>query len=113
MQSYPALLALRRSVFSMRNLILPAVLCVFAQFAVAQSPQTATLVVLVPDSTGAAIRDAKVSITNAATGAVRDTVSGNDGTAAFQALSLTGSYAATITKEGFGNEELKDITLRA
>ena len=42
----------------------------------AQSPNTATLIVVVVDQTGAVVRDAKVSVANIATGAVREGVSG-------------------------------------
>ena len=37
----------------------------------AQSPNTGTLIVAVMDQTGAAVKDARVSVTNTATGAVR------------------------------------------
>src|SRR5207253_2760158 len=50
---------------------------------------------------------------NSATGAVREAVSGNDGTATIPALSLTGTYTVGVSKQGFGNEERKDITLRS
>lgn len=80
---------------------------------VGQSPNTATIVVVVVDQAGAVVKDAKVSVLNTATGAVRELVSGSDGSATVPALSLTGSYTVTVSKEGFGNEELKDITLRS
>ncbi|HWC98452.1 MAG TPA: TonB-dependent receptor [Candidatus Sulfopaludibacter sp.] len=79
----------------------------------AQSPNTATIAVLVVDQSAAVVKDAKVSVTNAATGALRDAVTAADGTAAFPALSLTGSYTVTVSKAGFGTEDLKDINLRA
>ena len=79
----------------------------------AQSPNTATMLVAVSDQTGAALKDAKVSVTNSATGAVREAVSGGDGSATIAALPLTGTYTVIVSKEGFGKEELKDIALRA
>jgi hypothetical protein len=79
----------------------------------AQSPNTATMIVVVVDQADAVVRDARVSVVNAATGAARETVSGSDGTATIQALSLTGTYTVGVSKEGFGTEERKDITLRA
>jgi len=79
----------------------------------AQSTNTSTIVVLVTDQSGAVIKDARVSVTNTATGAVRETVSGSDGSATVPALPLTGAYAIGISKEGFGSEERKDVTLRA
>src|SRR6266542_485373 len=79
----------------------------------AQSPNTATMIVVVVDQTGAVVKDAKVSVVNTATGAVREAVSGSDGSATIPALSLTGTYTVGVSKEGFGNEERKDIALRS
>jgi len=79
----------------------------------AQSPNTATIVVVVVDQAGAAINEAKVSIVNEATGAVREATSGSEGTATIPGLSLTGTYNITVSKEGFGNEDLKGVRLRA
>ena len=78
----------------------------------AQSPNTATLIVDVVDQSGAVVKDARISVVNTATGAVREAVSGSDGTATIPALSLTGTYAVTVSKEGFGDER-KDVSLRA
>jgi hypothetical protein len=71
------------------------------------------MIVVVVDQTGAVVKDAKVSLVNTATGAVREAVSGNDGSATIPALSLTGTYTVGVSKEGFGDEERKDITLRS
>jgi len=79
----------------------------------AQSPNTSTIVVLVTDQSGAVVTDAKVSVTNNQTGAVRDAVSGSDGAASMPALSLTGSYTVSVAKQGFGTEERNDVALRA
>src|SRR5260370_27711459 len=78
-----------------------------------QAPNRATMIVLAVDQTGAVLKDAKVSVVNAATGAVREAVSGSDGSATIPALSLTGTYTVDVSKDGFGNEERKDITLRS
>jgi hypothetical protein len=92
---------------------------VFAFFAAtmisasAQSPNTASMIVVVIDQNGAAVSGAKVSVVNTATSAERDAVSGSDGNVTFSALSLTGTYTVAVSREGFGNEELKDITLRS
>ena len=94
-------------------LALFAFIAATANIAAAQSPNTATMVVVVVDQTGAVVKDAKVSVMNTATGALREAVSGSDGNATFSALSLTGTYTVSVSKEGFGNEELKDITLRS
>lgn len=79
----------------------------------AQSPNTATMIVVVVDQSGAVVKDAKVSVLNTATGDLREAVSGSDGNATFPALSLTGTYKVTVSREGFGNEERKDLTLRS
>src|SRR5258708_7764048 len=80
---------------------------------VAQSPNTASMIVSVVDQSGAVVKDAKVSVVNNATGAARESVSGSDGSATIPALSLTGSYKVTVSKSGFGDEELKDVALRS
>jgi hypothetical protein len=79
----------------------------------AQSPNTGSIMVVVVDQAGAAVKDAKVSIANLATGAVRDVVSGGEGTVTVPSLSLTGTYSVRVSKEGFGAEETKDIVLRS
>lgn len=89
-------------------------LCAFiAAPVVAQSPNTATMFVVVADQNGAVVQDAKVSVVNNATGATREAVSGSDGSATIPGLSLTGTYTVGVSKQGFGNEEIKDIMLRA
>src|SRR5437016_4269892 len=92
---------------------LSALAFAFAALITAQSPNTATMIVVVIDQAGAVVKDAKVSVVNTATGAVRDAVSGSDGSATIPALPLTGTYTVAVSKAGFGNEELKDITLRS
>lgn len=79
----------------------------------AQSPNTATMMVVVNDQTGAVITDARVTVVNTATGATREAVSGTDGIATFPGLSLTGTYKVTVSREGFGNEERDGLTLRS
>ena len=81
--------------------------------AAAQSPNTATMMVVVVDQNGAVVNDAKVSVLNAATGDLREAVSGTDGRATFAALSLTGTYKVTVSRQGFGNEERDNLTLRS
>jgi hypothetical protein len=92
------------------TLLLSALL--FAQ-AAAQSPNTASMIVVVVDQNDAVVRDAKVTVSNDATGAVREGVSGGDGSVTISALSLTGTYTVAVSKEGFGSQELKDVTLRS
>jgi hypothetical protein len=79
----------------------------------AQSPNTASLTVVVADQSGAAVNDAKVAVSNTATGAARETVSSVDGSATFPALSLTGNYTLTVSKSGFVNEHAEGIALRS
>jgi hypothetical protein len=84
-----------------------------AFFLFAQTPSTSTIVVVVTDPSGAAVTDAKVAVTNEQTGDAREFASGPNGSATFPALSLTGSYTVTVSKTGFGNEERKNVMLRA
>ncbi len=93
-------------------LSLPLLLLVFIT-AAAQSPNTATMIVSVVDQTGAVIKDAQVSVTNSATGDLREAVSGDDGYATFPALSLTGTYTVAVSRTGFGTEERQGLTLRS
>jgi hypothetical protein len=93
-------------------LSLPLILSAFI-IAIAQSPNTATMIVVVNDQNGAVVTDARVSVVNTATGASREAVSGTDGAATFPALSLTGKYKVTVSREGFGNEERDALTLRS
>jgi hypothetical protein len=79
----------------------------------AQTPNTGSIVVVAEDQNGAIVRDARISVTNNATGVVRDAVTGADGTGTIPALSLTGTYTVTVSKDGFGTEERKEITLRS
>ena len=91
--------------------VLTLVLCAAPVFA--QSPNNSTIVVLVTDQSGAVVRDAKVSVANNQTGAVRDVASGSDGSATITALPLTGTYRVLVSKQGFSDEQLDDVTLRA
>jgi hypothetical protein len=93
--------------------LLPLALLVFNAAVVGQSPNTATMIVVVTDQNGAVVKDAKVSVANTATGAERELVSGSDGSATIPALALTGTYTVSVSKEGFANQEIKDVTLRS
>ena len=94
-------------------LFLLAAFALVAKPVSAQSPNTASVMVVVVDQAGAVIPDAKVSVMNSATGDTRESVAGSDGSATFAALPLTGTYVVTVSKDGFGNEERKDIILRS
>src|ERR1043165_9489094 len=100
----------------MKNLVcllLLLTLSAFAFPALAQSPNTASMIVIVADQAGAVVKDAKVSVVNTATGATREAISGTDGAATFPALSLTGTYKVTVSREGFGSENREGLTLRS
>jgi len=71
------------------------------------------MMVVVTDQTGAVVTDAQVTVLNTATGDTRLAVSGNDGSATFAALSLTGTYKVTVSRQGFGTEERENLTLRS
>jgi hypothetical protein len=88
-------------------------LSAFTTFTAAQSPNTATMIVVVTDQTGAVVTGARVTVLNSATGDSREAVTGSDGRATFVALSLTGAYKVTVAREGFGTEERQDLTLRS
>jgi carboxypeptidase family protein/TonB-dependent receptor-like protein len=79
----------------------------------AQTPNTATMIVVVVDQSGAVVTDAKVTVTNTATGAVRALASGPEGLATIPALSLTGEYKVSVAKSGFTADDVTGLTLRA
>ena len=93
--------------------VLATFVCALASAsAVAQSPNTAAVTVVVTDQSGAVVPDASISIANTMTGATRNTASGGDGLATITGLSLTGTYVITVTKTGFANERVADVALR-
>ena len=97
-------------------LSLPVVLCalvLLAAPAFAQSPNTATIVVIVSDQFGAVITNANVTVLNSATGDSREAVSGTDGRATFAGLSLTGTYKVTVARDSFGTEQRENLALRS
>lgn len=93
------------------SLLLIGLLTLFAAPVFAQSPNTATMIVIVTDQAGAVVNDAKVTVVNNDTGASREAASGSDGTATFPGLSLTGTYKVTVAGQGFANEERNNLTL--
>jgi hypothetical protein len=94
-------------------ILLLALFALLAGPAAAQSPNTATLIVVAVDQNGAVVPGAKVSAVNSATGDARDALTAGDGSAAIPGLPLTGAYTVSVSKEGFADQELKGITLRA
>jgi carboxypeptidase family protein/TonB-dependent receptor-like protein len=97
----------------MRTLTTAFFLLALAVSAAAQSPNTSTIVVLVTDQSGAVVNDANVSVTNGQTGAVREAISGSDGSATISALSLTGTYRIAVSKQGFTAEDVPALALRS
>src|SRR3954471_11324877 len=79
----------------------------------AQSPNTGSIVVVVIDQSGGIVKDAKITVTNTATGAVREAMSNTGGSATMPTLSLTGTYKINVTKDGFTAEDVPGLTLRA
>src|SRR4051812_42069333 len=79
----------------------------------AQSPNTSSIVVVVVDQTGAVVSDAKVTVVNTATGASREGVSNEKGSATISALSLMATYNVSVAKAGFTAEDVNNLTLRA
>jgi hypothetical protein len=63
-----------------------------------QSPNTATISVIVSDQTGGAIVDATVAVTNAQTGFKREVKTIGDGSATLAALPIAGTYVVGVTK---------------
>src|SRR2546423_11951118 len=78
-----------------------------------QSPTTASMNVTVVDQNGAVVRGANVSVVNTATGATREAVSGEEGTATIAGLPLTGKYKVTVTMTGFTAQDATGLELRA
>src|SRR4051812_24112851 len=94
-------------------LLLMAFSGIIAAPVAAQSPNTATMIVTVVDQNGAAVKDAKISVVNTATGAAREAISGEEGSATIAALSLTGEYRVSVAMSGFTAEDVSGLTLRA
>ncbi len=117
MTVFNSLVAIRLCAGALRRLLTSCALLtgllLLAQAGFAQSPNTASMIVVVVDQNGAVVPAAKVSVVNNATGAARDVVSDSDGSVTIPALSLTGTYTVTVSKQGFADEERKDITLRS
>ena len=81
--------------------------------AAAQSPNNATIVVLVTDQSGARVPGAQVSIVNGQIALSRDALTGADGSITFPALPLAGAYSVTVTKTGFQTDTIQNVALRA
>ncbi|HEY0461694.1 MAG TPA: TonB-dependent receptor [Pyrinomonadaceae bacterium] len=71
------------------------------------------MMVIIVDQNSAVVPDAKVSVVNTANGDRREVVTESDGSVTIPALSLTGTYTVAVSKDGFSNEERKDVMLRS
>ena len=81
--------------------------------ALAQSPNTAALVVVVVDQSGAVVSDAKVTVINSATGATRDAVSSADGAADHRRAAADRHLHGQRHQVRFTADDVTDLTLRA
>ena len=79
----------------------------------AQSPNNAAIVVVVSDATAAAVPGASVTVTNAATGAVRRGTTGPDGSVTVTALPPNGEYRVEVDLKGFEARKVDRLALRA
>jgi len=89
--------------------ILPLLLAVLF----AQSPNTASLVVVASDQSGAVVPGAQVTVINNDTGLVRDGITGIDGSVTVAALPIVGSCSVAVSKAGFTTETVQKVVLRA
>jgi hypothetical protein len=86
---------------------------IFTVSAPAQTANTGSMIVTVVDQNGAVIKGANISVVNTATGATREAVSGDEGTATVAGLPLTGEYKVHVTMTGFTAEDATGLILRA
>ncbi|MEO8431145.1 MAG: TonB-dependent receptor [Acidobacteriota bacterium] len=96
-----------------RTLLILAGVLLAVMPAAAQSPNNAGIVVVVSDPSGALVPGAAVTITNTATGAVRQGATGPDGSVTVSALPLTGEYKIAVVLSGFTAEDVNGLNLRA
>ncbi|HXX19462.1 MAG TPA: TonB-dependent receptor [Candidatus Acidoferrum sp.] len=93
------------------KLVLGLCLFLFPTLLWAQAISTSQVRGVVQDSSGAALAGADMRLTQAATGAVRTTTSGADGSYAFVDLSV-GTYDLEVTKSGFNKYVQKGIVIQ-
>ena len=86
----------------------------FLLLALAQTPNTGTMIVRALDVTGAVLPGATIELTNTATGETRAAVSGSDGSVTMAGLRLSGTYNVSVSLTGFVAATRKgSIVLRA
>ncbi len=79
----------------------------------AQSPNTSGMIVTVVDQNDAVVSGSSISVINTATGAVRNAVSGSEGSVTIAFLPLNGEYTVRVEKMGFAPGEANGLTLRS
>ncbi|MBI3208343.1 MAG: TonB-dependent receptor [Candidatus Solibacter usitatus] len=83
-------------------------LALFGQTVFAQSKTSATLTGTVTDPTDAVIQGARIIVTNAETGATRESLSDDRGDYLFPLLPA-GTYEVRVEKQGFGSRSAKGV----
>src|SRR5580698_3492187 len=86
------------------------VLLLASPFLLSAQEITGRILGSVLDSSGAAVPNAQITITNQATGVARTTVSGGDGLYNVPQLSV-GTYAVSVSAAGFSPSEVKDVVV--
>ncbi len=92
------------------TIVLGLCLFVFASVVSAQAISTSQIRGVIQDSSGAAVAGASITLTQAATGAMRSTTSAADGSYALPDLSV-GTYDLEVMKSGFSKYVQKGIVL--
>jgi hypothetical protein len=95
------------------SIFLTAVFVLSWGVALAQSPNTGSLVVTVVDQNDAVIQNAAVTVANVSTGSARQGNAGEGGSATFAGLPVNGEYALTVEMAGFTRHYSTGINLRA
>jgi Carboxypeptidase regulatory-like domain/TonB dependent receptor len=98
--------------FTSKPIIVTILLTLFTATVLAQSPNTASMIVTVVDQNDAVVRSASVSVVNTATGAAREAISDDEGKATFAGLPLTGQYKVSVVLTGFSSGDVSGLTLR-
>ena len=98
------------------NLNLPRIVAIFFCFFVFSLPLTAqqnfgSLNGTVTDSSGASVPQAKVEARNVGTNLLQAATTQNDGSYSVADLPI-GTYAVTVTKDGFRSEQFTEILVR-
>jgi hypothetical protein len=102
----------KRRIVMKRTLLILAGVLLAALPAPAQSPNNAAIVVVVSDPSGALVPGAAVTVTNTATGALRQATTGPDGSVTMAGLPLTGEYTVAVALSGFTAKDVTGLTLR-